>query len=788
MKFINTNQSNYNTKQINNLAKKFNVPSHIIKHLFSLNISTETDINNFLNPGLSQFYNPFLFVGMQEAVNKINSAINNNKRITIVGDYDTDGICATAILYKYFESKNVKVNYFLPNRFLDGYGLTIETVQKIVDLFNPELLITVDCGISCFAEIEYAKSLGIDVIVTDHHEVPEQKPDCICIDPKDPVQTYPFTDLCGAGVALKMVHALGGLKEFLKYTNIASIATVADIVPLINENRAIVKHGLMYQQELPIGVKKLLSSQKISELTSTDIAFKIAPKLNTAGRMGDATLAYKLFIEKNPNLINQILTELENQNNARVEAGNDIYNDALLMLKNTNISKIGAIVLFNETWHAGVLGIVCAKLTEKYNRPVCLLTKVDNEYKGSIRSINGIDIYAELNKCKHLLVKFGGHFGAAGLTIDNKNIEKFKNQLNTNILESYPADIFNPVKYYNIDCNKEEITVDFIKSLNILEPFGHCNEKPVFKLTFNNFKPERIKNHPNFLKIKTNNMELLTFNLSNQFLALNSNCNKHVLLDVSVDSFKGQEKIKAIIKNIYFDCLNTNIKQEENNAYYLTQLITKSNHKPKIKTLNSINQAINIVNQNMGNLFICNNFATYKTLCDKLGNIIQNYNIFNINSSSGENTLLYLPNNNENFNNYSNIFIFDEILIEDYLTNFSGNVYVCPLQQSKQLISSILTDRAVFATYHTAIVYADKQNLTAYTQIEYFNQLKRLNPQFKNLKYDQFVFVTYVLSELKIININNDELNYSISINKNISNPLTNSKIYNLFNLANKIN
>ncbi len=787
MKYISSNQSNYNVKQLNNLSKKFNVPTHIIKHLFSLNIKTEKEIADFFNPGLSQFYNPFLLKGMQEAVNKINDAISNNKKIIIVGDYDTDGICATAVLYKYFESINVKVDYFLPNRFLDGYGLTIETAQKIIENFNPDLLITVDCGISCHKEIDYLLEHNVDVIVTDHHEVPDIKPNCICLDPKDPIQTYPFKELCGAGVALKLVHALGGLKQFLNLTNIASLATVADIVPLINENRAIVMHGLNNQQNLPEGVKKLLTSLKITNLTSTDIAYKLAPKLNTAGRMGDATLAFKLFIEKNQNLLNQILTELENQNNARVEAGNYIFSDAINMLESVNISLVGAIVLKSETWHSGVLGIVCAKLTEKYNRPVCLLTKVDNEYKGSIRSVNGIDIYKELNSLKHLLVKFGGHAGAGGLTILEHNITEFVSKLNQNILNNYPKDIFNAVKYYDIDCNKENIDVNYVKSLQVLEPFGFGNEKPVFKLTFNNFKPERIKNHPNFLKIKTINMELLAFNLSVQMLSLNTNCNKNALLDVSVDSFKGQEKVKAIIKSISYDKLNTNIKQEENNAYYLNQLkIDTKNNNPTLISANSFDEIKNKISGSMGNLFICYNYDSYKKVCDKLSNFIENYETFNIKTSAGINTLIYLPTSFENFNNYNNIFIFDEVLTKDYLSNFNANIILYKLNNQKCL-KNVSTDRKIFAKYHTALVNAVNNNLTSYSQIEYFNALKKLNPQFRDLKFDQFNFVTMVLSELNILEITNQDCNYNITINKKINNALTNSKIYNFASLINKL-
>ena len=243
MKFINRlNDIKFNNKLVNNLAKEFNVSNEVIKILFSRGITNKTDIDQFLNSSINQFYNPFQLSGMASAVSAIQQAVKDNKKILIVGDYDTDGICSTAILYKYFESIGKKVDYFLPNRFADGYGLTIDTVNKIVEKFDPQFIITVDCGISCYKEVDYIKSLGIDIVVTDHHEIPEIIPDCICVDPK--LQSdYPFKELCGAGVALKVIQALSGLNEALKYTNIAALATVADIVPLKSENRAIVKHG-----------------------------------------------------------------------------------------------------------------------------------------------------------------------------------------------------------------------------------------------------------------------------------------------------------------------------------------------------------------------------------------------------------------------------------------------------------------------------------------------------------------------------------------------------------------
>ena len=279
MEFIKKTDIQFNYSQILTIAQQFDLEPDIVKLLFSRGIDTTSKIESYLSSGITQLNNPFLFKDMDKVVEKIKYYINNKKRILIMGDYDTDGISASAILYKYFESINVKTDVFLPNRFVDGYGLTCDSIDKVNGLYHPDLIITVDCGITCYNEIDYCKKLGIDIIVTDHHDIPEIIPDTLIINPKIEGQLYPFKELCGAGVALKLVHALGGLEESLKYTTIATLATVADIVPLQDENRAIVKLGLENQkQQLPKGLKKLCSMLKISlPLSSTDISFKIAP-------------------------------------------------------------------------------------------------------------------------------------------------------------------------------------------------------------------------------------------------------------------------------------------------------------------------------------------------------------------------------------------------------------------------------------------------------------------------------------------------------------------------------
>lgn len=788
MKYLNKIENNkLNIKQIKSLSKELKVSENIVKLLFSRGITTKNDILDFINSGLNQFYNPFQLTGMNEAVQTIKNALENNKRITIVGDYDTDGICATAILYKYFESINKKVDYFLPNRFLDGYGLTIETVDKIINEFNPELLITVDCGIACYKEIDYAKSRGVEVVVTDHHEIPEIIPNCVCVDPKLP-STYPFKELCGAGVAFKLVQALAGLPEALKYTNIAALATVADIVPLIKENRAIVKHGLENQNSLPIGVKKLVETLKIKNLTSTDIAFKIAPKLNTAGRMGDASVAFKLFIQKNPIEIINILTNLEEQNNQRIEAGNSIYEDCLLKLKNVCISNLRAIVLHSNMWHSGVLGIVCAKLTEKFNRPVCLLTKVDNVYKGSIRSLPGIDIFKELTKLSSLLVKFGGHSGAGGLTIEENKIEEFTKQLNENITNCYGDDVFDVVKYYDFDLNKDLIDINFVKELSVLEPFGFGNEKPVFKFTFNNLKPERLKNYPNYLKFKTEKFEMISFNLSEYFDSLNTNCNKNVLLDLSCETYNKKERLKAIIKNINFEKLNTGVKTDLSLGYYAKQLNLPltSLFCNTIKT--NINDVNSMLKSNFGTLIVANNFKAYTYALTHFQNKIYNFETYAIKDLTGVNTLIYLAKNTVNFSNYKNIVFLNEILHKNYLSNFNQNIYVMPIENETNAITDLNTNRNIFGIYHTAIKKLVQKNIHSFSEQEYFNLIKKQMPEYKNFKFNQFIFVTMVLNELNIINIINKTDYYEITINSNVNNQLTNSSIYNFVNLFNTVN
>lgn len=773
------------------LSKKFKLDLQIIKLLFARGIDTQDKIKKFLNPSLNDFHNPFDLTNMQEIVDTIKFHLSNNSNITILGDYDADGISATCILYKYFESQGKKVDTFLPNRIADGYGLTNDTIDKIKLNYNPDLIITVDCGISSFNEVAYCKSLGIDIIITDHHDIPDIIPECLILNPKLKNQQYKFKELCGAGVAFKLVQALIGLKDSINYTTIASIATVADLVPLVDENRAIVYYGLKTQQSnLPLGVLKLAKKLNLSfPLTSNDISFKLAPKINASGRMGDANISLQIFIDSNEDSLNSNIEKLLEMNNKRLVETNLIFEDSLDLLKKSNISNMGIIILYNQNWESGVLGIICSKLVEIYNRPVCLLTKIDNELKGSIRSVKGIDIYSALNELKDLLIRFGGHNQAGGLTILEKNLASFKRKFNELILSKYGLDNFIDENKYDIEMKDIKNLKIFLTEISRLEPFGFGNEKPIYKLNFNASKVSFLPNFPQHLKIYANKTNLIAFNMSDKYYSLLSNSNKTALLDMYLDTFSNKQYIKGIVRNIYFDKINTTIKPETICANYILQL--KHFHSKLISTKKIQPIKRELIKEKIlsflgdspfGTLVVANTFESYKNFTD-LKLPITNFELFNITNNSGINTVVFSPSNLDNFKNYTNIIFLDTPLCEGYVNELLkiNDIYIVEGCINMNIFKNLSSSRTTFGNYHNAIKSFCTDNSIQYLNgnlIESFNNFKKSN--FKNIKfkYDQFIYVLLVLGELEILKFENNNLIFNSKKNN-----LENSSIYNFLNL-----
>lgn len=774
-------------KKINNkLIDKFSEEHKISKLIVSLaymkGVETENDLHHYFFPTINIFHNPYLLRGMSEAVEKIKNAISSKQKILILGDYDTDGICATAIIVSYFKMLDIQVDYFLPNRFTDGYGITIDTLDKIKKLYNPNLIITVDCGIACFTEIEYAKELGFDIIVTDHHEIPKKIPNCICIDCKFN-DSYPFKNLCGAGVALKLVHALSNLNTALKFTNICAIATVADIVPLINENRAIVQHGLKYANLLPKGVKKLLESLNITTLTSSDIAFKVAPKLNTAGRMKDASIAFKLFIQDDDIDIKNSLDEISELNDKRIDAVNSIYKDCIEMIKDLDISKFGAIVLYKDNWDGGVLGIVCARLVEKYNKPICLISKVDNEYKGSVRSIEEIDIYKALEYSSEYLIRFGGHKQAGGLSLKEENLENFNKKINEYLQSVYDYSVYLPKRYYDLTEKEFSFNIDDYSELEKLQPFGYGNEKPSCFVNLRNGTFERFKKYPNHIKIKNNKQELVAFNNGDLFENLEHLSEKSAIVEPYLDEYGNSKKIKGKVKDFSFSGVPVKISKEQINANYLETFMKMNYIKLndlKVKNIvNLENELTEMLKDNYyGTLIICNSIESFIRIKNmKLSGII-NYQIFH-NYDSAYNTLLLLGNLNLNLYNYNRVILIDEVNngFIQYLLNFGLKVYVVNTPYDITFMKELSTSREIFGICHKAIQNGIVKNVCGYTKYIYFINLKRINPQI-TFSYVQFCFMVNVLCELNVLEESFENDNYIIKMNKDIQTDLNNSLFY----------
>jgi len=446
------------------------------------------DINNFLHPSLNMLHNPFLFVNMKDAVETIKNAVNNKKPIIIHGDYDVDGTLATTIMYLGIRAFTPKVSYYIPDRHKEGYGLHEETIKMIAERVPGALIITVDCGITACAEVDFAKSLGLDVIVTDHHNQQGNRPDCIIIDAKAEGETYPFKELCGAGVALKVIQALSGEKAINKFIDLAAIATIADVVPLVEENRIIVSKGLDFINYMKRpGVDALIKQIPCDKITSSDIAFKYAPMINACGRLGSGIDVVKLMTRPTVEEAIPYAIKLNELNKQRKTIETDIFSQSVSMLGNFNKNSI---VLWNEEWESGVVGIVASRLVEKYRRPAIMFSfdKGKNLWTGSGRSIPGVNLFSLLSQCK-FLHSFGGHDAAAGVKVTPENIQKFSDEFDLLCSKIQPS-IFEEKIICDLSLKMSDINRNLLDALDILQPCGEGN--PEVKILLNNVSMKNV--------------------------------------------------------------------------------------------------------------------------------------------------------------------------------------------------------------------------------------------------------------------------------------------------------
>ena len=499
-----------------------------------------------INLSVDNLTDPMRLPDMDKAIDRILEAIDNNEKVLVYGDYDADGVTATNIIYTFLKDQGLDVAYYIPNRLKEGYGLNKPRLKEFKDM-GYTLTITVDTGIVAFEEALYCKEIGMDLVITDHHEVQDGKiPEAISVvDPKREECDLEFKEIAGCFVAFKLVQALAeviGMPEDYdkKFLSIVAIGTIADVMPLKSENRIAVEYGLKNIKENPNdGVRQLVKD--LNSITAMNIAFSVVPKLNAAGRLGEDTGAEMLMSSSEEEAQN-ILIQLNLLNEKRKQLVIDITKKVSEIVDNNQLHKNNVIVVEGD-FHEGVVGIIASKIAEKYGKSAIILSKEGKVYKGSGRSNGTMSLFDTVNKVKHLTEKFGGHAAAVGMTISEENIEEFKNELYKIEIEEHPKEI-----YYDMLFNFKNISVDLVKSFDILEPFGKENEKPVF--LFKNVNVKKVYEREKMVSalFSQENKQLFGMTFSKDlFKDIKENDTIYLLATLDINNYNNREDVQLQI-------------------------------------------------------------------------------------------------------------------------------------------------------------------------------------------------------------------------------------------------
>lgn len=743
---LNNNSKN----SIFDLSKKTGLNVVLTELLVKRGFDTEEKLVEFLEPSLKRLSKPNVLEGIEQAVSKINEHISIG-RILIFGDYDCDGIGASAMLKMALEEHGGNVSVFIPTRIEDGYGLSENSLKRAIENSNPTLIITVDCGIGSVDEVEIAKKSGIDIIVTDHHEPREILPDCIVVNPK--IQEN-APELCGCGVAYMLIRALYGDNYAEKYLDICAISTIADLVPLVKDNRIIAIEGLkrLSGPNVRVGIKSLLniSGHKYNApVTSGDIAFKIAPRLNASGRLSNAEKSLKLLISNNRYECDKLSTELENENKRRQELCLETISDAKKLLLDYDLINRRIIVLHNDDWEGGVIGIAAAKIAEEFHRPTILFSKKDDVYKGSCRSINGINIHEVLNGASDFIIQFGGHQMAAGLSVEPDKMESFIDKANSYIIENYSEELFT--LDYHSDANLElsEINLQFVNQLKRLEPFGMGNPKPIFSSIVGALPFERIKKL-NHIKCKISQVtEIVAFNELENLETLRAPMSKTIYYNPDKETFMGRDSVRCTFKDMVINEIIPNDRE------ILLAVAERYAYKGQENTTKHVRGHSNDM---FGKLIITWSKNTYMKLIEQYPNYVRA--LHKLSTKNPYNTILLAPHGTLNFDYFAEIEVYDNpptSYINALKMEYSASVKGIE-NELDIVISDKLPDRnSLIKTYNVIRNNYGDRDREAIIDMYYKCALSGYNYSFI-----EFILGYYVLQELNIIYFDNDIVRFSM--------------------------
>ena len=546
-----------NIDEVNSLQMDLKIPHFICSLLLQRDINSLDKAKLFFRPELDSLHDPYLMKDMKKAIVRINNALG--EKIMILGDYDVDGTTSTSLLFTYFSHRNYDLLYYIPDRYKEGYGVSLESIDYAKDN-NITLIITVDCGIKAVNQVEYANSNGIDIIICDHHLPDTKVPEAYAVlNPKQSNCTYPFKDLCGCGIAYKLISA-HNLKSENKLNirsllDFVALATVSDMMPLIDENRVMVFHGLKEINNNPrLGIRNFLKSNN-NKVDESKISFNIGPRINAAGRMKNGKIIVDLLVEKDPNKAMSLSNEVEFLNLKRRATEKDVFEN---VAKKIDYSKYSNI-FYGPNWSTGVLGIVASRVIEKSYKPTIILTDFnENLLIGSIRSVSGFDVYDALVKCEKYLYQFGGHKFAAGLKIEKSKLDIFSQNFEKVVKKSVNGNMFERKHKYDLEVSFSDLTIENVKIISRMSPFGLENKRPIFRsdnceiiddLTFVGKESQIVKSY--IIDSSKTKLPFIAFSKKDELVNLKSSFN--ILFTISINSYSGKEQVEITIKEISFN-------------------------------------------------------------------------------------------------------------------------------------------------------------------------------------------------------------------------------------------
>ena len=540
--------------EVNSLHMDLKIPHFICSLLLQRDVNSLDKAKFFFRPELDSLYDPYLMKDMEKAVVRINNA--SSEKIMILGDYDVDGTTSTSMLYTYFNHRNYDLIYYIPDRYKEGYGVSLESIDYAKDN-KISLIITVDCGIKAVNQVEYANSNGIDVIICDHHLPDTKVPKAYAVlNPKQSDCTYPFKDLCGCGIAYKLITA-HNLKSENKLNirsllDFVALATVSDMMPLIDENRVMVFHGLKEINNNPrLGLRNFLKSNN-NKVDESKISFNIGPRINAAGRMKNGKIIVDLLVEEDPNKAMSLSNEVEFLNSKRRATEKDVFENVVEKIDHSKYSNI----IYGKNWSTGVLGIVASRIIEKSYKPTIIITDFDQELlTGSVRSVSGFDVYDALVKCEKYLYQFGGHKFAAGVKIEKSKLNLFSEHFEKTVKETVNENMFQRKHKYDLEVSLSDLSIENVKIISRMSPFGLENKRPIFRsnnckivddLKFVGKESQIVKSY--IMDSSNTKLPFISFIKKDELVNLKSSFN--VLFTTSINSYSGKDQVEIIIKEI----------------------------------------------------------------------------------------------------------------------------------------------------------------------------------------------------------------------------------------------